>query len=1040
MKKNKFFKKFIKCSKGAISIFLSIMLTGVCSLSALIMEAGRYKAAKQVLDEAAITSALSSLANLDSTLQSRFGLYGVKTKDGVDSTTAGYMDINSDVGAKGVSLLYNLSSTEANWTFDLANYSVLERQILEHEKYRAPIEMLEEFAELEQQISKLVKNIEKLIPGLEQMLDIGTAICDIVEGLKGLYSLTKTIQQLEMSTVAGAPGFSEKFAEAAGKVWGELEEFFGGEDWTDDVAEPSYYEAYNALVEAINAKVNYMNEHSPAPQAPTTTRPSVNGNLKTKAEEMSAVAFVLQTMVDEGYFNDNGLVSGDISELYTKFQKSEHKSKLTYITKNMSRSDLLNRINQTLSSNGISQLSNKSSTANVESAITSVSSKGSQYSSSYSSQVSAQSAWDSKNKAYNDYVSSLSTYNTSIDSAITDLKNALNKIGPLLNSYKSNYSAAITGLEKATQAISNLQNATSILQGNGSWQGANVTKLDLGGLDTILNELKKVAMGPADEGIRFVADQKLALDSLKGENIGADFGSLSSHENLGKGKMANYGDSDRYYLTKTEMAVLLATLEGVAITKTYNSQLLSVIESLKKLQQAFSVLPALFDPECCMVLSDATTSLFPSKTGTRSEADIITTDVDAVRSYLDDARALLGSIYDDDIGLVHPDNTSTIGMDSEELATRMGRIADNCQKLSGEQDSLLGKAVSASLGFIATIFKLFLNISTIVQLIEDLIYVVTHIKDVFTELPSMLGESVLINQFAVSKFSNRLNKVKGETGVGKSLGGTGAKSVPAAAQTFSQANLEYILIGGNSEASNQQACFNRIMTMRMINNALLILSDATWMELIGACNILAPVVFILLMYYESNIDMNLLVKLKLKIPLIKTSLILSIESLTPEGMDDLDTVSNDFAISFSEANSKNLDIIVNDMDILSDSNSSQLEQFYAQQDLSNTTKNLLNGLEKGFLKLDYKNYIFLFMLLQSNRQKVMRIADLIQMELRYKEYSKGTHPTLLLEDYHTFVRVKAKATLNSVLPIISFNKDENKKPGWAINTIKYVGY
>ena len=51
-------------------------------------------------------------------------------------------------------------------------------------------------------------------------------------------------------------------------------------------------------------------------------------------------------------------------------------------------------------------------------------------------------------------------------------------------------------------------------------------------------------MEPADEGIRFVADQKLALDSLKGENVGIDFGSLSSHENLGKGKMANYGDSD----------------------------------------------------------------------------------------------------------------------------------------------------------------------------------------------------------------------------------------------------------------------------------------------------------------------------------------------------------------------------------------------------------------------------------------------------------------------------------------------------------------
>ena len=113
MKKNRFFKKFIKCSKGAISVFLSLMLTGVFSLSALVMEAGRYKTAQQVLDEAAITSALSSLANLDSTLQKRFGLYGVKTKDGKDSTTAGYMKTNSDFDATGLSSLYKLNNTEA---------------------------------------------------------------------------------------------------------------------------------------------------------------------------------------------------------------------------------------------------------------------------------------------------------------------------------------------------------------------------------------------------------------------------------------------------------------------------------------------------------------------------------------------------------------------------------------------------------------------------------------------------------------------------------------------------------------------------------------------------------------------------------------------------------------------------------------------------------------------------------------------------------------------------------------------------------------
>jgi len=1071
MKKNRFFKKFIKCSKGAISVFLSLMLTGVFSLSALVMEAGRYKTAQQVLDEAAITSALSSLANLDSTLQKRFGLYGVKTKDGKDSTTAGYMKTNSDFDATGLSSLYKLNNTEANWTYDLANYSVLERQILEHEKYRAPLEILEGMLDIDTVINNLVKKIENLIPGLKDILDICTAICDIVDGLKALYSLTKTIQQLEMSTVAGAPGLNNDFAEFTGEAWSALEEFFGGEGWDESVADPSYYEAYNALETAINEKVKYVKAHSPAPEAPTTARPSVDSSLKTKADELLSVSLVMQTMVDLEYFDDKGLVNGDCSELYEETKKSEYKNKLNYITKKTDREDLLVEINKVLSKYSFSQIKVDTTKSVLETSADSVKSSGSGYKSQYNSQVSAQASWDQKNKAFEDYQKKVAEHNGNIDTAVSNLKSALTKIGSLLNTYKTNYTKTIAALEKATQAVTKLQNAASSLTGAGNWDtGVDITKVDLGGLTTILNELKKVAMGPADEGIGFVANQKAALDALSGDKVGSDYGSLSSHTNLGKGKMANYKDGQsRYYLTKTEMAALLLALEGINVCAAYNNQLIGVFESFKKLQEAFGVLPALFDEECCINLSSATTTLFPSKLGTRSETDQIASDVDAVRKYLDEAKSLLGSVYNEDIGLVHPDNTSGIGMSSEELATRIGRIADNCQKLSGEQDGLFEKTVNGMLGFIGTIFKLFTNIDTIIQLVEDFIYVATHIKDVFTELPSMLGESVLINQFAVTKFSNRLDKVKGETGLGRSLAGKAANSVSSSAQTFSQANLEYILIGGSSEASNQQACFNRIMALRMLNNAILIATDETWMELIGACNILAPVVFILLMYYESNIDMNLLIKLKMKIPLIKTSLVLSIDSLTTESITTLETTSEELSviatdddisidykyssetsyyyestteynIGLSGSSGDKLGVIEDDLGVLSDSNSSQLSQFYAQKELSENTKKLLEGLEEGFLKLEYRNYLFLFMLLQSNRQKIMRMADLIQMELRYKEYSKGTNPDILLEDYHTFVRVKSTASLNSILPVISFNKDDNKSIGWPLSTIKYVGY
>ncbi len=1042
MKKNRFFKKFIKCSKGAISVFLSLVLTGVFSLSALVMEAGRYRTAQQILDEAAITSAMSSLANMDSTLQKRFGLYGVKTKGGKDSTTAGYMKTNSDADAKGISSLYKLNSTESNWTYDLANYSVLERQILEHEKYRAPLEIVEGLLDLDSVIKNFIKEIENLIPALKEILNICDAICDIVDGLKALYSLTKTIQQLEMSTVAGAPELDEKFAEITGEAWGTIEEFFGGEDWDKAVADPSYYEAYNALEKAIDEKIKYLKEHSPAPEAPATARPSVDSGLKTKADELSSVGFVIQLFVDLDYFDDSGLISGDCAELYEKVKSSVYKKQLNYITDTTDRSRLLVDINRILSKYNLSQIKEDDNKTAVENYADNVKRLGSNYNGRYNSQVSAQNLWDTKSKAYEDYQKKVKKYNKNINTAVSNLKSALTKIGSLLNTYKTNYNKAVAALEKATQAVSNMQNSMSVLNKNGDWQTGDITKLDLGGIEKILNELKRVAMEPADEGIAFVANQKAALDSLSGSNIDKNYGSLSSHKNLGKGKMANYKKGQpRYYLTKTKMAGLLAALEGISLVESYNSQLLTVLDSFKQLQQAFGVLPATNDDECSVTLSSDTTKLFPSKTGTNSEANNISSDVNAVRSYLNEARTLLGSIYDDEIGLVDPDNTAGVGLSSEELATRIGRIADNCQKLSGEQDSLVSKLANAVFGFIGTIFKLFTNINTIVQIVQDVIYVATHIKDVFTELPSMLGESVLLSQFAVTKFSNRLDKVKGENGVGKSFNGKTAKAVDSSAQTFSQANVEYIIIGGDSETTNQQACFNRIMAIRMLNNAFLIATDDMWRELISACNIFAPVVFILLMYYESNIDMNLLIKLKLRVPLIKTSLVLSIDSLTdPGGMDGMTAASEDLSIGLSEENNQRLEIIDKDLDLYSDSNTDELNQFYAQKEISQTTKKLLENLEKGQLKIKYKHYLFFFMLLQSNRQKLSRMADLIQMELRYNEYSKGSKPTVLLEDYHTFIRVKSKASLNPVLPIISFNKDGNKSTGWPLGTIKYVGY
>lgn len=1066
MKNKRIWNKLIKGTKGAISIFLSLLLTGVCSLTALVMEGNRYKVAQQVLDEATITTALSQLAGLDSTLQKRFGLYGVKSKDGKASNVNEILKKNSDASANGISLLYNLSNSNASFHYDLANYSVLERQILEHEKYRAPLEMLEEFIDIDKIISDIIKKIRELIPMLDNILDICDAIADILEGLKAIYSLAKTIQQLESSTVGGAPGFNNEFADIVTAGWGSIEKLINDEGWDNIVADPSYYTSHNNLSNAINAKIDYLKAHKPAPTPPSGECPTVNYGNKSNADKLYHIASALEKAIKMDYFDDNGIVDGDISELFKKLSSNEKNDlSLTNSNKNISREDFISRISERINSFGLSIEENPTKT-DAKTAKENIEGKAASFKSIYNSQSRQKQAWEDQNKKYQDYQAKIKELNEAIDSSKNNLSSALGKIGTLLGTYKTNFEKATTALEKAINAGKKMKDATEkIKEKSGDWSDPDVSKVDLGPLDMLYEELKRVGTIPADAGLVFVAEQKGELEKLNGVDINENFGSLTSHSEYRTGLMANYDTtSPRYYLTKAQMTEFLAAIAGINVVKTMNSQLVQTISIFKQLFSAFSPLPAAYELDCKVNLNSSTMGILPSRTGTNSEGDIDVSDINAVRSYLNDARTLLGSVYDSDIGLVSPDKDTGSDMLNEELTERIANVSENCQKLTRSQND--GELIVGTVfPLISAVVRIVSSIPTIVSIVTDVTFIANHIVDVLKMLPSMLGESVLINQFAITKFSNRLDKVKGESGIGKSLNGS-AGNIPA--QTFSQANLEYIVAGDSSEVNNQKYCFSMIMGLRMLNNALLIFKDPNWMELIGACNVFGPLVFILLMYYESNIDMNLLIRLKMKVPLIKTNLVLSLQSTEVEAFgtlerssEEISVIATDDSISITSSYTQetwyyyeswteyeigledkggHISNIENDLEIMGDGNSSQLKQFYAQNDISGETKKMLESLEDGILKLEYRYYLFLFMILQSNRLKVKRMADLIQLELRYKEYLKGGMPQTLLEDYHTFIKVDAKASLNSILPVFSLGSDGKKKTGWGMKSIKYVGY
>ena len=147
-----------KFTKGSISIFLAFLLTGVLSLGAVLVEGSRYQDARKQLEEASVNSALSLLAYYDSDLMSRFGLYGVDAESVASDVFLEYLLFNSDNSSDGVysanniSKLYNVTTGEYELKYDLANYQVLKRQILEYEKYRAPANAVSDMLDVDKLI------------------------------------------------------------------------------------------------------------------------------------------------------------------------------------------------------------------------------------------------------------------------------------------------------------------------------------------------------------------------------------------------------------------------------------------------------------------------------------------------------------------------------------------------------------------------------------------------------------------------------------------------------------------------------------------------------------------------------------------------------------------------------------------------------------------------------------------------------------------------------------------------------------------------
>lgn len=126
--------KYINGTKGVISLFLVIIMMPFFSIITVFTDMARYNSSVNIMREVMGVAANSTLANYDTYLQDRFGLYAVDQKTDINSTYNSYLENNGTL----LNNTLNIDSSSIDGNYALSDVEVLYNQIMEYSKLNAP--------------------------------------------------------------------------------------------------------------------------------------------------------------------------------------------------------------------------------------------------------------------------------------------------------------------------------------------------------------------------------------------------------------------------------------------------------------------------------------------------------------------------------------------------------------------------------------------------------------------------------------------------------------------------------------------------------------------------------------------------------------------------------------------------------------------------------------------------------------------------------------------------------------------------------------
>jgi len=184
-KKKKGLLSCVNGVRGAISLFLAVLMTPFLTIALLLVEVGRYNSAVSMLDEALGVSSISTLANYDDYLQERWGLLALSQEIDYDAVYKQNLETNGGILGNTLSI----QNSTVTGMYDLADPDILKAQILEYCKLNAPTTLATEFLNLSDLIGKLenlsgMGNIVSLLTKGVDAIDSGITLVESAEKLK----------------------------------------------------------------------------------------------------------------------------------------------------------------------------------------------------------------------------------------------------------------------------------------------------------------------------------------------------------------------------------------------------------------------------------------------------------------------------------------------------------------------------------------------------------------------------------------------------------------------------------------------------------------------------------------------------------------------------------------------------------------------------------------------------------------------------------------------------------------------------------------